>query len=152
MDQKDIQTENYNLNPAYDYITSNQKITGYSASTNLAIKVRQIDKVNTIIDAATSSGANQVSGVQFEVADQEKAENEARQKAVAAAKKKAEQAAKIAGFKLGNVINYAENFNGNPAPVPYAAGMADLKKSAPTQVEPGSAEIKVTVNLSYQIL
>ena len=91
-------------------------------------------------------------GVQFQVADQQKAENEARQIAVDQAKKKAEQAAKIAGFKLGNIINYSENFNGNPGPIPYAAGAADLKQAVPTQVEPGSAEIKVVVNLSYQIL
>jgi uncharacterized protein YggE len=151
IDPKDIQTENYNVNPKYDY-TSGQKITGYTANTNLAIKVRKIEDTNKVIDAATGNGATQVGGIQFQVADQQNAENEARQTAVANAKKKAEDAASIAGFKLGRIINYSENFGGTPVPLPMALGSIDAKQSIPTQVEPGSNEIKVTVTLSYQIL
>lgn len=150
IDTSDIQTDNYNINPQYDF-TNGQKITGYSASTNLAIKVTDITKVNSIIDAATAGGANTVSGVQFTVADQQKAEDEARQIAVAQAKQKAQDAAKIAGFKLGRIINYSEDFGDQvPQPLPLAA--PSVVKDATTQVQLGSAQIKVTVTLSYEIL
>ena len=153
VDQKDIQTTNYNINPSYDYTGSSQRITGYTASSNLSIKVRQIDKVNEVIDASTASGANQVGGISFEVDDKTKAENEAREKAVAEAKRKAEQASKIAGFKLGRIINYNENFIGGPIPMPIRAMSADIAQEVtPTEVEPGSSEIKITVTLSYEIL
>lgn len=150
VDAKDIKTSNYNINPSYDYTGASQKITGYSASTNLLVKVRNLDNVNNVIDTATANGANQISGVTFEVDDKTKAEDEARQKAVAEAKKKADQAAKIAGFKLGRIINYSESFQGSPRPVPF---MMEVAKSAgsPTQVEPGSSEIIVNVTLSYEI-
>lgn len=150
VDQKDIQTTNYNINPTYDYQGSTQRITGYSASTNLSIKVRNIDLVNQVIDQATANGANQVGAINFDVDDKSKLEDEARQKAVALAKKKAESAAKIAGFKLGRMVNYSENFEGVPRPIPMAIGAPEAQKLE-TAVEPGSSEIKVVVTLSYEI-
>ncbi|EKD84743.1 MAG: hypothetical protein ACD_38C00166G0004, partial [uncultured bacterium] len=63
IEQKDIQTQNYQINPNYDFQGPTQRITGYSASTNLSIKVRNIDLVNQVIDSATENGANQVGGI-----------------------------------------------------------------------------------------
>ena len=59
---------------------------------------------------------------------------------------------KIAGFSLGRIINYTENFQGGPRPIylPMAAGKAkDATES--TSVEPGSNEIALTVTLSYEV-
>lgn len=152
INEKDILTTNYNINPAYDYTEPTQRITGYTASTNLLIKVRQIDKVNQAIDAATANGANQVSGVSFEVDDKLKAENEARQKAVDEAKKKAQDASRIAGFRLGKIVNYTEGIGGYPEPVSYLRAQ-DTKEvvQPPTQIEPGSTDIVITVTLSFDI-
>lgn len=151
VDGKDIQTTNYSVNPDYDYTQGSQKIKGYQASTTLAIKVRDIDKINSIIDSATQAGANEISGISFDVDDKQKAENEARQKAVDEAKKKAQDVSKIAGFKLGRIINYSEG-SYDLQPMPYRAlettvAAQDLK----TQVESGSQDITITVTLSYEI-
>lgn len=150
VDAKDIKTGSYSVYPDYDYSGSSQKIKGYSASAALIIVARDIDKINSIIDTATQNGANQIGALSFEVEDKEKAENEAREQAVAEARKKAENAAKIAGFSLGKIINYSESFEGLPRLLPLVVGgMAE--KAAPTQIEPGSAEITVVVTLSYEI-
>ncbi len=151
IDQKDIQTENYNIYPSRDFQSANQKITGYSASTNLSIKVRDLDKVNDVIDAATKAGANQVGGIGFDVDDKSKAEDEARSKAVAEAKKKAQQAAKIAGFSLGRIINYSEDFGGGPRVFNTASLQVAGAAPKSTQVEVGSNEVVVNVTLSYEI-
>lgn len=150
---EDIQTTNYSVNPTYDYQSSTQRITGYTANNTVTIKIRDTEKANSVIDAATTNGANQVGGVTFEVSDKTKAENEARDVAIAEAKKKAETAAKAAGFTLGRVINYSEGFGGGmPMPM-YAKDMAvsAVMERSTTQVEPGSSEIVVTVSLSYEI-
>jgi uncharacterized protein YggE len=153
IDPADIQTANYNVNPNYVFTGGKQGTDGYNASTNLTIKIKDVDNVNKVIDAATQNGATQVGGVDFKVADESKAQNEARAAAVADAKKKAQDAASIAGFKLGRVLNYTEDLGGGfPRPVPMAMDAAGTSKSVPTQVEPGSNEIQVTVTLSYQIL
>lgn len=150
---KDIQTSNYSVHPNYDYNGGQQKIIGYNATSTLTIKVRDIEKANSVLDAATASGANQVGGISFDVDDKTKAENEARAEAVAEAKKKAVDAAKIAGFRLGRIINYQEGFGGGVPPIAYAErGVTMAKDMAnPTQVEPGSQDITVTVTLSYDI-
>lgn len=152
IEAKDIKTANYNINPDIDYSTGSQKVVGYTATTTLSIKVRDLDKVNGVIDAATAAGANEINGIGFDVDDKSKAENEAREKAVADARQKAEDAAKIAGFKLGRIINYSENFGGYPGPVPFRMSAEVVKDAAtPTQVEPGSSEIVVNVTLSFEI-
>lgn len=149
--ESDIKTTNYNIYPNYDYRETTQKITGYNASTNLQIKARNIDRVNEVIDAATTNGANQVSGVTFEVDDKSKALDEARKLAVADARKKAEQAASTAGFSLGRVINYNESTSEFPPIImPMVAERASTD-TTPTKVEPGSNEISITVTLSYEI-
>lgn len=153
VDAKDIKTTNYNVNPMYDYENSPARITGYQASSNLTIKVRKIDNANKVIDAATANGANQVGGVSFDVDDKTKAENQARELAVADAKSKADVAAKAAGFRLGKIINYTEGSNAGPRPIMYAnaMGKAAAPESADTQVEPGSSEITINVTLSYEL-
>lgn len=151
VDAKDIKTSNYSINPNYNYQFNPQRIVGYTASSNLLIKVKNIDKVNAVIDAATAAGANQVGGVTFDVSDKTKAENEARTLAVADAKAKAENAAKVAGFKLGRLVNYDENFGGQPRPMLLTAKAEELGGAPSTQVEPGTNEIDVTVTLSYEV-
>lgn len=152
VDPKDIQTSNYNINPTYDYAGNTQKITGYSANASVLIKVRNLDNVNNVIDSATANGANQVSGVSFDIDDKTKVEDAARQKAVAEAKKKAQQAATIAGFRLGRIINYSENLGNAPRPLPMAADiLTKAVGGVPTQIEPGSSQITVDVTLSYEI-
>lgn len=148
--EKDIQTASYSIYPTIDYTDKSQRITGYQASTSLDIKVRQLDKINTVLDAATLGGANTIGGVTFDVDDKTVYQNQARQIAVGEAKRKAQEAAKIAGFSLGKIVNYNEDFEGTP-PV-FAQGALTLEsKDAKTQVEPGSSEIKVNVTLSYEV-
>lgn len=153
IEDRDIQTTNYGINPNYDYQTSVQRIVGYSASTNLTIKVRNLDRVNDVIDSATAKGANSIGGISFDVDDKTKALNEARQKAVAEAKTKAGDAAKIAGFTLGKIINYSENLdNGFRPPIALMAAKADGgERTEATQIEPGTSEITIEVTLSYEI-
>lgn len=154
IDEADIQTTNYSIQPTYDYTSPNQQITGYTASSNVEIKVRDLDNVNTVIDTATSQGANMVGGLQFDVSDKSTAEQEARQKAVDIAKQNAQAAADAAGFTLGRIVNYSEQIGGNQPPIMYAREVAgDMKQlSEPTQVEAGTQEIIVTVYLSYELL
>lgn len=152
VDAKDIQTSNYSIYPNYDFQSGGQRITGYQANSNLTIKVRDIDRTNSVIDGATANGANQVGGISFDVDDKTKAQNEAREEAVAEAKRKAADAARIAGFTLGRVINYTETFGDEARPIPMlerAVGAPGV--SEPTQVEPGTTEVRVVVTLSFQI-
>ncbi len=150
IDSKDIKTSNYNVNPSYDYTGGSQRANGYMADTNLTITVSDINKVSQVIDVATKNGATQVNNLGFNTTDKTQAENEARKQAVDNAKKKAADAASIAGFKLGRIVNYSEGSN-QVRPVPFAATVVGSADKVATNVEPGSNEITVNVTLSYEI-
>lgn len=156
IDTKNIQTTDYSISPNYDWSSGTQKITGYTASTQLKVKITDLDKINDVIDSSTANGANQVSNITLDVDNRDAAEESARKDAVAQATKKAEAAAKTAGFKLGKVIGYYESSNDSNMvrPVAYsaktmAAGAVD--QALNTNIQTGSEEVKITVNLSYQI-
>ena len=158
IDSKDIKTTSYSINPTYDWESRTQKITGYSASTRLNIKVTDIDNVNDVIDSATSNGANQINGISFDTEDRQAAEEEARQQAIDEANQKAQTAAKAAGFRLGKIIGYSENaFDSNVIrPESYTKMAMSVNEDGAvagggTSIQTGSEEVKVTVILNYQI-
>lgn len=145
----DIKTSNYNINPTYNYTSDSQQITGYSGNTTLMITVTDLNQVNNIMDAVTKAGATNVNQSGFDITDKTPAENQARELAIADAKKKAETIASIAGFHLGKLVNYTESNDNFPRPVPLA-GVAKSADVA-TRIEPGSQDVTVTVTLSYDI-
>lgn len=159
IEKKDIRTEQYSLYPNHDFQTGSQRITGYSVNATLLITMRDFEKLNQAIDAATSVGANQVGGITFSLSDDKRAEveREARKEAIDNAKDKAHELASLAGMRLGSIVNVYESPMMQP-PMPFeralmredaAIGMA---AGAPTNVEPGSTSFTYTVTLSYETL
>ena len=76
-------------------------ITGYRASNRVTIKLRDVTKVASVIDTLVGAGANEIGGINFVVSQASKALDEAREKAIADARRKAEIYAKAAGVTLG---------------------------------------------------
>ncbi len=151
---KDIVTNNYSLYPQYNYQTPTNRITGYSVSVNLTVTVRQLDRVNDVIDSATSLGANTVGGIQFTVNDDRKKQltQQARDLAVADAKAKAQSLAQAAGLNLGRLVNVEETSTPEIRPLPMMGLGAAVNASAGggTQVQPGSTDITSSLTLSYE--
>lgn len=155
IDEKDIKTTSYNLYPQFDYTEKNSRISGYQVSITYEVTVRNFDKVNDTLVAATSGGANTIGGVSFEVNDKTKKEKlqEAREIAVTDAKEKAQGLAKAAGVSLGKVINISES-QGVDFPRPLmlekAVGAPDTAVTQP-EITPGETELSVTISLSFEI-
>jgi hypothetical protein len=153
IDAKDIQTANYTISPQYDWTTNKQVLRGYQVSQNLSVKVREIDKASSILDAAGQLGLNQVGSLSFEIDNPEKLKQDAREKAIKAAKEKAQALADVAGVKLGKIISFSESAN-QPIPIYAGYGMIAEKSvdSVAPQIESGSTEIDITVTVEYEIL
>lgn len=156
IEEKDIKTTSYNVYPQRDYASSTQKITGYRVSTNYEVTIRDFDKVNETMIAGTSTGANVVGTISFDLSDSVKTEktNEARTKAVEEAKSKAEGLSKAAGITLGKIINVSEGLGQNIRPVAYtleksAVGLGGDSAITQPDIQAGTTEINVTVSLSY---
>lgn len=156
IDDKDIKTTNYNVYPEYSYDSTLYKINGYRVSTNYEVKITDFEIVNDVLVAATSTGANVVGNISFEVNEKTKSEltQKAREEAVKLAKNKADGLAKASGITLGKIINVTESTGYDyPRPIAYGKEIALDSINSPTtaNVTPGETEISVTVSLSYEI-
>jgi len=153
LDAKDIQTANYYISPQYDWANNKQTLRGYLVSQNLDVKVRNMDNVSKIIEAAGAIGLNQVGNLTFSIDDPEKLIEEARAKALAQAKQKAETLANVVGVKLGKIISFSESSNDNPQPPVYSFNkVAEGMGGAAPTVEAGSNEIMIIATVEYEIL
>jgi uncharacterized protein YggE len=84
----------------------------YRVSNTVQVSIRELAKLGAILGGATAAGANSVWGIQFDIEDPTKLESDARQKAMAQARARAEQLAQLAGVKLGKVISVGESGGG----------------------------------------
>lgn len=154
--EADIKTTSYSVYPEYDYTNSVGRIIGFRVSTSYEVTIRDFDKVNDAITTSTTSGANIVGGVSFELNDKTEKEKlqEARKLAVKDAKDKASGLAGAAGITLGRITNVSEN-QGSPTRLMYADKAVGLGGGSPEpatpNIEPGQTEINITVTLSYEV-
>lgn len=65
INEEDISTLSYNIEPQYDFVEGRQKFRGYKVSNILNVKVKDINKVGEVVDKAVQSGANSVSNIKF---------------------------------------------------------------------------------------
>ncbi len=152
IDEKDYQTSRLSLQPQIgsNYRTSDRPsgIFGFRASNRVTVKVRDVSKVAGLIDLLVGAGANEIGGVHFTVTQASKVLDEARDKAIADARRKAEIYAKAAGVTLGDPISISEE--GAPAPV-FRSKVAAPMAAGAVPVAPGEETLSVTVNVSWAI-
>jgi uncharacterized protein YggE len=153
IEEKDYQTSRLSLQPQYAPAQPNRntpQIVGYRASNRVTIKVRDVTKVASVIDTLVGAGANEIGGINFIVTQASKALDEARTKAIADARRKAEIYAKAAGVTLGEAINITEE-GAAPAPVFRGKMGAPMAINSPAPVAPGEEQLSITVNVTWAI-
>jgi uncharacterized protein YggE len=151
----DIATQFFNIQPQYGSPQPADRpgtptITGYTVTNTLNVKVRQLDTISAVLDGAVSAGGNavRVNSVSFVVDQPERYQTEARNKAVADARAKAEQLAKLAGVELGDARAVTEVSGSTPEP-----RFADVASQAAggTSLSPGETEVTLTVSVVYDL-
>jgi uncharacterized protein len=153
IEEKDYQTSRLSLQPQYAPAQPNRntpQIVGYRASNRVTIKVRDVTKVASVIDTLVGAGANEIGGINFIVTQASKALDEARTKAIADARRKAEIYARAAGVTLGEAINITEE-GAAPAPVFRGKMGAPMAINSPAPVAPGEEQLSITVNVTWAI-
>ena len=127
----DVQTSRLSLQPQYDPNKAGPaRLLGFQVTNQVTVKIRDIDKLPGFLDQAIGAGANEMSGIEFVVSEQSKLLDQARDEAIADARRKAELYAKAAGAKLGPVVAITEE-GAAPPPRPIAALRAGAVPIAP---------------------
>jgi uncharacterized protein len=148
---RDIQTQSINLQPQYRYGDNQPPVlTGYQASNRVSVKLRDLDRAGAVIDALVAAGANQIDGPDLSVDKPEAALDEARAKALATARTRAELYAKGAGLTVRRIVRIAESENYR-RPVPQAAMMMRAEKADATPVAAGEQDLDVTLSVTFEL-
>lgn len=166
IDEKDIKTENYTLNPKYKYESKpcmmnsycppgNPVIDGFEVSQTITVKVRAIDKAGTLLAGVGDKGATDISGLNFTVDDNAKLKADARTLAIADAQAQADTLASDLKVKLVRMISYYEDTPMMPYAGGYGAPMMDSAMGAKSfesvAVPTGENKVVSTVTLTYEI-
>ena len=166
---KDIQTRYFNIRQRtrWDNITDEEVVTGYRVTNKVTVKIRVIPvesfsldyKASRVIGSVVNAGGDlvRIDDLTFTVEDPTGYYDEAREKATADAKAKAEKLAKQTGVRLGEPTFVSESIytpspysvsyglsGGIPAPVPVV-----VESVPPTSM--GETQITLTVQIAYGI-
>ena len=157
IEDRDIATSGFTVQPRYIYSQRSDgtqgppRITGYEVRNTVTVKVRDLTKLGGVLDTAVTEGSNQIDGLTFDIAKKDELLKEARKKALADARAKADLYAEAAGVKLGRLRELSEQTgSGYPPPRPLAMRM-EAKAAADVPVEAGEQEISVNIIATWEI-
>jgi uncharacterized protein YggE len=153
IEDRDIQTSSINLNPEYQYDQNRPpRLTGYRATNTVNVKFRDLKRTGAILDALVAEGANQINGPNLTIDKPESALDEARNKAIANGRARAELYARALGMRVVRLISVSEGGGYNvPPPMPMVAQMAERSVAADTKIDPGTQQLQVNVSMSFEL-
>lgn len=164
IEEKDIKTSNYSLNPNYRYEErvcpannycppGEPVIDGYEVTQTVEVKVRDLDQAGNLISGVGERGATNISGLSFTIDDESALKAEARADAIADAKAKAKVLADELGVRLVRVMSFYEDEGYMPY---YGMGgdamMAKSEMASPAPSLPvGENTTRSVVNITYEV-
>lgn len=149
---RDIQTTNINLNPDYAYENNKPpRLTGYNASNQLTVRFRDIANAGEILDALVAEGANSINGPTLTIDKPEAALDEARAKAVAAGRARADLYARSLGMRVARVVIVSESGGSHPVPPPMPMMMRAEAADASTKIDPGEQKLQITLAMTFEL-
>lgn len=153
IERSDMQTSNFSLQPQYDYSNRQSgqppRLTGYQASNQLTVRVRDLDALGETMDALVSAGGNTFSGLRFALEDDRAAKNAARDIAMKDAIARAELYAAASGYEVARVVTISESGGFSPQPMAMMAEARSMDRSTP--IASGEVGYSVTVNVTFEL-
>lgn len=154
LSDREIQTSSLNLNPQYVYQENlPPRLTGYQASNQVIVTVRDLNRLGQVVDATVNAGATNIGGISFGIEDSTEAENQARLRAVENLRAKADVYAKAMGYRVVRLVTLNEGSSYAPPPAPPMPMMmrAESAKFDSTPVSPGEIKARVDISATYEL-
>lgn len=150
LQDKDIQTSFLSIQPVYKY-NGAPTIEAYSASNNIQVTTKMLDKLSDMIDRSTSAGANQIGSVSFSVSEekQKDLQEELLTEAVSDASSKANNLAKKLDVRIIGVKASSISEGGILQPFFREVSIAEVKAATP--IMPGETKVSLSVQVTYII-
>ena len=149
--ERDIRTVDISIFPEQNYNREGE-LTGtrFRVVNRLRVTVQDTEQLGTLLGRSVQAGANEVSNVRYTFADPKTLEDEARARAMGAARDKAEQLASLAGVQLGAPQRIVEQ-GGGSQPFPQQTRMMAAEADSSMPVSAGQLSVSVSLSVNYAI-
>ncbi|VEI21062.1 26 kDa periplasmic immunogenic protein precursor [Serratia plymuthica] len=155
IEKKDISAANLRTQPEYDYLKTGESVLkGYRAVRQVQVTLRQLDKLNELLDGALKSGLNEIRAVELGVAKPDVYREQARQKAIENATQQAASLAKGFNAKLGPVFSiryHVANYQPMPVARMYKSAGAAAETDAAQTYEQQSIHFDDQVDVVFEL-
>ncbi|WP_110515365.1 SIMPL domain-containing protein [Herpetosiphon llansteffanensis] len=147
--EADIQTTNLNISPSYDYSGNTPVLKGYDVINSVRVKV-SVSDAGGLLDKVVEVGANNISGLSFDVADPAKSLEAARQAAIKDAQLRAEQYAAVSNAQVGEVLVISETVTPVTYPVAFQESR-DMAAGSGAPIQPGQQSQVIEVQVIFEL-
>jgi len=166
VEERDVKTLYYNLNPRYEYPQQicaagnycppgERTLVGYEVNQTMQVKVRDTDQAGTLISGVGEFGATDILGLQFTIDDEDSLKADAREKAIADAKAKAEKLADDLGVRVVRMTNFWEDQGaygyGYGGDMRMESAVMSMDGGVAPSLPAGENTTTVRVNVSYEV-
>lgn len=152
VEDRDIQTSSINLHPEWRHSERDApQFTGYRANNQVSVRFRDIARAGRILDALVEAGANNIDGPMFTIENPEPALDEARMKALANARQRADLYARSLGMRVARVLAVSEAGAGYMPPRPMAMRAMSAESAASTRIEPGEQAVTANLTVTFEL-
>ena len=149
IDARDVQTSSVNLNAEWRHRPDATPVfAGYRAAHRLSIRFRDAANAGRILDALVTAGANEIDGPSFEIADVATALDEARTRALAAARARAELYARSLDMRVRRILAVSEGGSMRPMVMARRAEMANVSG---TNIVLGEEAVGISLTVSFEL-
>lgn len=166
IEDADIKTVGYNLYPRWRYEESicpagsfcppGERVQdGFEVNQTIEVKVRDTENAGTVIAGVGERGATNISSLRFTIDDPSRLQLEAREKAIADAREKAQTLANQLGVRLVRIAGFSEG--GGQQFMPYDARTMNVEMAADESgmggatLPTGEDTTTINVNITYEI-
>ncbi len=152
VDSKDIRTTNFSIYPRQERDSKGEVIgITYVVDNTVYVTVRDLDNIGTLLNAAVDAGANNIGGIQFDIADRTAAYQQALEAAMNDARAQAEVLAGAAGVEVGEVQQINASVGYAPPPIVRKAAGMEMAMADSVPISAGQMEVSVTVSVVFGI-
>jgi uncharacterized protein YggE len=152
LSQADVTTAGYNLHPQMVYPGDGKppQVTGYVVTNSVRVRVAQLERMGSMIDAGIRKGATGVGSIAFYSSHEADARRAALTSAVQAARRDAEAMAAAAGGALGGLLEITTESVDVPRPVTMMMRAQAVAETTP--IQPGEERVTAFVRVRWRFV
>lgn len=148
--REDIRTTRLYIKPEYKMVDKNWKFMGYEVTRSVTVTLKEINKIEELINRSIMAGANRLKSVHLKTSRKDELKQETMELAIRDARDKAERLAAGFGAEVGKVLDIRRSGYSMFRTVAHSVSVkTSFREHASFQ--PGLLEVENEVNVEFEL-